>query len=136
MVGIPVRIVGTHTDNGDLNELIDPLCFETMHKSPRFERSCVVPKPTRGMIVMRDDGEKIHIKHLVALVRYARIVLREIQEISSKKTERNYAAKKKAMVFQWLNPKAFKKYFEEMKDVGMVEEPKGWVGAECPVKGA
>ena len=97
-VGFPIRVIGSHADNGDLNEFMDPLCFETMHKSSRFGRSCVVPKPTGGMMVVRDDGEKIHIKHLVTLVRYARTVLREIQEISSKKAEGDYADKKKEIV--------------------------------------
>ena len=86
-------------------------------------------------MLVRDDGEKIHVKHLVTLVRYARIVLREIQDISSKKAEENFAGKKKEIVSKWLNPKAFKKFFDESKEVGMAEESKGWVGAECPVKG-
>ena len=85
-------------------------------------------------MVVSEDGEKIHVKQLVALVRYARIVLREIQDIESKEGK-GEIAKKKEIVSKRLNSKAFKKFFDEMKEAGMVEEPKGWVGAECLVKG-
>lgn len=75
-------------------------------------------------MVVRYDGGKIHIMHLVALVRYARDVVREVGE-KGLKGEGNLAEKKE-FSDRRLKPKAFKKFFVELKQNGMSEEPKTW----------
>jgi hypothetical protein len=130
-LGFPIRTIGTHADDGTSNELIEALYWENNIKSPRSGYSCVCPKPTGGMAVVREDGGKIHVKHLVALVQYARIVMGEIEEMGIK--GKGNTVKKKELASKRLNRKAFKKFFGELKEVGMLEEPKGWEGVELPL---
>ena len=86
-------------------------------------------------MIVRLDGHPIHVKHVLALVQYARDVVREIEELGIKGGQGDRATKQE-LVSRRLNPKAFKKFFEELKETGMVEEPKEWEGVECPVQGA
>lgn len=85
-------------------------------------------------MVVRDSCGKIHAKHLLALVQYARMIMSGIEKDGLR--GKGNIEKKKQLVAKWMNPKAFKKVFEGLKEKGVLEKSKCWVGVDCPIEGA
>ena len=131
VVGFAIRTVRSHSDDGNANVLVESLCLETAHQSPGFGLN----RPfgaTGGMMVTREDGKDLHVMQLIALVRYAKVVQGEIGKAGCKGNEGGEETRKD-IVDKWVNKDAFKKFFEELKKVGVAEEPQAWAGVECLV---
>lgn len=131
-LGFPVSATIPLSGNILHNEFNDILAYP---KRLKVETSSELDDPTGMIELKRDDGQMIHVQHALALMLYARQVMHQVKELNGKVSQLSADEQVNILFSKILTPKAFKKFFEQMKEAGMVKEPKGWVGVDCPVQG-
>lgn len=134
-VGFPVRLIGTsHGDTSAPNTEAKVLGLNPDPDSPHFGESRWVPAPTGTALVTRRDLKDLHINQVTALTRFCDAIFKDAAELA-KKAAKGEKVDKHAFAAERINPKAFAKFFNEMKESEMAKDPKGWQGVECPVEG-
>ncbi|KAK5680925.1 hypothetical protein LTS10_006683 [Elasticomyces elasticus] len=140
-LSFPLRLIGLPPAKGEKelrNVQLEQLGLQTDPEQPGFGYSIFYgPQSQERVMVVRVDGEKLHVKHLEVVLRYISEELKEIQGVQ-KRWQKLEGLDSEEMVGRLLTPKAFVVGFARIKgeeiETGGVEARRGWEAVECPVK--
>ena len=132
-IGFPLHLYGVNgEDTNDPNVYTEMLGLNPDANSPSFGECCWTTAPTGSALVARADGQPLHILQVNVLVHFCVMVRMEIEKIK-KKGLKGKQSDMQNLATRFLNPGAFKRFFDDMKKKETADNPKAWEGVNCPV---